>query len=182
LSAENLLVKILQRAKELADKNIELFSTPALRFFLYEKYSKKDFTQKAEVLETFADLDDNDIMSAVKVWAKHKDVVLSELCKNLVNRHLYRIELQREPFKEEQIKSLKEKVKKKFKINESESEYFVFSGAVTNDTYRADKIRINILFKDGTVADIADASDQMNLDVLSRTIKKHYLCYPKEII
>lgn len=181
LSAENLLVRILKRAKELAERKTELFCSPALHCFLYHQYSKKEFSKDPKLLETFADLDDNDIISAIKVWMKHKDVVLSTLCRNLIDRHLYRIELQREPIGAARLKQLKEKVKKKYRISEEEAGYFVFSGLVANDAYRADKIRINILFKDGTVTDIAEASDQMNLEVLSKTITKHFLCYPKDI-
>jgi HD superfamily phosphohydrolase len=179
LSAENLLVNILKRAKELAEKKAELFCTPALKTFLYHQYSAKDFNNKPELLDAFASLDDNDIMTSVKVWSSHKDKVLSALCNRLINRKLLKVEMQNQPFKELKINELKEKIKKDFKLNDQEVEYFVFSGNVINDAYRADKISINILFKDGTVADIAKASDQLNIDVLAKTVKKYYLCYPK---
>ncbi len=180
LSAENLLVRTLKRAKELAGQKKELFCSPALHCFLYNKYSKKDFLKDPTLLQTFADLDDNDIISAIKVWMKHKDTVLSTLCTNLIQRRLYRVELQKEPFSTTRLKDLREKVKKKLKINDKEAEYFVVCGEVSNDTYRADEVSINILFKDGKILDISEASDQMNLEVLSKTIRKHYLCYPKE--
>ncbi len=179
LSAENLLVNILKRAKELAEKKVELFCTPALKTFLYHQYSAKDFNNKPELLDAFASLDDNDIMTSVKVWSSHKDKVLSSLCARLINRKLLKVEMQNIPFKELKINELKENIKKEFKLNDQEVEYFVFSGNVINDAYRADKISINILFKDGTVADIAKASDQLNIDVLAKTVKKYYLCYPK---
>lgn len=181
LSAENLLLNILKRAKELAEKKTELFATPALKEFLYNKHKKADFIKNKILLNTFADLDDNDIMTSIKVWVKHNDFVLSQLCEKVINRHLYKIELQNGPFKETFIKEIKEKVKKKYKISDKEVDYLVFPGVVKNDAYRADEIRINILFKDGSVTDIADASDQLNIDVLSKTVKKHYLCYPKEL-
>lgn len=179
LSAENSLVNILKRAKDLAEKKVELFCTPALKTFLYNKYSKSDFIKKPELLNIFAQLDDNDIMTSVKVWASHKDKVLSMLCKQLVDRRLFKVELQNQAFKEEKIKIIKQEIKKRFNLSDSEANYFVLTGDVTNDAYRADKIRINILFKDGTVADIADASDQLSIDVLAKTVKKYYLCYPK---
>ncbi|MCK6648538.1 MAG: HD domain-containing protein [Bacteroidia bacterium] len=178
LSAENLLVNILQRAKELAEKKVELFSTPQLRTFLYNKYSKSDFINKPELLDTFAKLDDYDIMSSVKVWVDHEDKVLSMLCKQLVNRNLFKIELQNQPFKEDKIATLKNKAKKQLGLTDKEAVYFVFTGNVTNDAYRADKIRINILFKDGVVRDIAEASDQLSIDVLAKTVKKYFLCFP----
>lgn len=179
LSAENSLVNILKRAKDLAEKKVDLFCTPALKIFLYNKYSKDDFTDKPELLETFAQLDDNDIMTSVKVWISHKDKVLSMLCRQLVDRKLFKVELQNQAFKEEKIKIIKQEIKRRYKLSDSEVNYFVLTGDVTNDAYRADKIRINILFKDGTVSDIADASDQLSIDVLAKTVKKYYLCYPK---
>ncbi|MGZ4056001.1 MAG: HD domain-containing protein [Bacteroidia bacterium] len=179
LSAESLLVNILKRAKELAEKKVELFCTPALRTFLYKKYTEKDFRTKPELLDTFAQLDDNDIMTSIKVWTAHPDKVLSMLCRQLVDRKLFKVELQSLPFKEDKIKSIKSDIKKRCGLDDKEVNYFVFTGNVTNDAYRADKIRINILFKDGTVADIADASDQLSIDVLAKTVKKYYLCYPK---
>lgn len=179
LSAESLLVNILKRAKDLAEKKVELFATPALQTFLYNKYSRKDFEKDPALLDRFAQLDDYDIMASIKAWTAHSDVVLSMLCKQLVDRHLFKVELQNIAFKEEKIRSIQQDIRKRYKLSEKEAAYFVLSGVVTNDAYRSDKIRINILFKDGTVADIADASDQLSIDVLAKTVKKHYLCYPK---
>ncbi len=179
LSAESLLVNILKRAKELAEKKVDLFCTPALHTFLYNKYSEKDFKTNPLLLDVFAKLDDNDIMTSIKVWTSHSDIVLSGLCKQLVDRKLFKVELQNQAFKEDKIKTIKLDVKKRLKLNDKEVSYFVFTGIVTNDAYRSDKIRINILFKDGSVADIADASDQLSIDVLAKTVKKHYLCSPK---
>lgn len=179
LSAESLLVNILKRAKDLAEKKVDLFCTPALKTFLYNKYSENDFKKSPQLLNTFAQLDDYDIMTSIKVWVNHTDNVLSSLCKQLVDRRLFKVELQNQAFKDDKIKSIKNDIKKRFKLNDKEVNYFVLNGIVTNDAYRADKIRINILFKDGSVSDIADASDQLSIDVLSKTVKKHYLCYPK---
>jgi HD superfamily phosphohydrolase len=181
ISAENLLVNILQRAKELAQKNVELFCTPALHEFLYHKHGKQDFINNKTLLNTFAELDDNDVMASIKVWTKHSDLVLARMCESLMNRHLFHIELQNQAFKESVISDFRVKAKKKYKITDKETSYFVCTGAVANDAYRTDKIRINILFKDGSVVDIANASDQLNINVLSNTVKKHFLCYPKEL-
>lgn len=179
LSAENLLVNILKRAKELAQKKADLFCTPALRIFLYKQYSKKDFKNDPKLLDSFAILDDYDIMTSIKVWTTHKDPVLSMLCRQLVNRRLLKVEMQNLPFKEAKIRQIKEDVKKRYKVNDKEVNYFVFAGTVANDAYRGDEIGINILFKDGSTSDVAKASDQLNIDVLTKTVKKHYLCYPK---
>ena len=87
--------------------------------------------------------------------------------------------MQNHPFKEAEIREIKNAIKKRYKLNDKEINYFVFSGNVANDAYRGDKIGINILFKDGTTVDIAKASDQLNIEVLEKTVKKYYLCYPK---
>ncbi|MCE3280007.1 MAG: superfamily phosphohydrolase [Bacteroidetes bacterium] len=179
LSAENLLVNILTRAKDLAEKNVELFCTPQLRLFLYNKYSKADFINDRSLLETFAKLDDYDIMASIKVWTDHADLVLSMLCRQMVDRELFKVELQKNPFKEDKIQPIRKEIKKRYKLTDKETEYFVLTGTVANDAYRADKIRINILSKDGSYCDITEASDQLNVDVLAKTVKKYYLCYPK---
>ena len=149
LSAEELLVNILKRAKELAEKKVELFCTPALKIFLYKQYSEKDFITKPALLDAFANLDDNDIMTSIKVWVTHKDKVLSTLCDRLINRKLLKVEMQNQPFQKQKITEIKNKIKKEYKLNDNEIEYFVLSGNVINDAYRADKISINILFKIG---------------------------------
>ncbi len=117
-------------------------------------------------------------MTSVKVWATHKDLILSNLCTRLINRKLLKVEMQNQPFKESKISEIKNRVKKEYKLNDKELEYFVFSGNVINDAYRVDKISINILFKDGSVVDITKASDQLNINVLAKTVRKYYLCYP----
>lgn len=181
LSAERLLINILKRANELAKLKEELFCTPALREFLYNRHNKESFIKKPQLLETFAELDDNDIMASVKVWTKHTDKVLSLLCTNMVNRTLYKTKLQIAPFSTQAIDKIRERVSKQYKLNEKQASYFVFSGEVTNYIYNPDKIRINILFKDGSIADISEASDQLNLAVLAKNIRKYFLCFPKNI-
>ena len=181
LGAENLLVNILARAKELAAQGEELFATPAFQLFLKNRFTKNDFTNNAEVLKAFAALDDNDIFTSVKVWQSHKDFVLSALCCNMVNRNLFHIELQNQPFEHQKIADLKQKVKAKYNLKEDEIRYFVYSDSIKNSAYNPDSERINILYKDGKVVDIAHASDQLNISVLSQTVEKFYLCYPKEI-
>lgn len=182
LSAEYLLVNILKRAKELAEQNVELFVTPALKEFLYNRHDKKAFAKDSGLLDIFALLDDNDIFTSVKVWARHPDFTLSRLCANLVNRKLYKVVIQNDAFSAKKVNDLKARVKKKYKLSGSEADYFVFSHEVTNDAYRPDKIRINILSKDGKIADITAASDQAYIAALQKTVKKYFLCFPKELV
>lgn len=136
VSAENLLVNILVRAKQLAAKGIELFATPALSVFLKNNFSKKDFVSKPELLDSFASLDDYDIFTSVKVWAQHKDKILSTLCNNLVNRKLFRIELKREKAELSSKKELIEKCMKQYKLSKKEASFFVVSGEIENSAYQ----------------------------------------------
>jgi HD superfamily phosphohydrolase len=180
-AAETLLVKVLQRAKELADSGEELFSTPAFRYFLYNKVSKNNFGKDGVALQTFADLDDNDIFTSIKVWQQHSDKVLSKLCINLVNRNLCKISLQNKPFSKAEIQEKVKKIATLYNISESEASYFVFSESIENNAYNAASDKINILYRDKTMVDIAEASDQLNIAVLSKPVTKYFLCYPKEV-
>jgi uncharacterized protein len=179
VAGEKLLVNILKRAKELALSGQVLFASPPLALFLENNFTKKDFEKKPELLESFVLLDDYDVFSAIKVWAYHDDKILRTLSQNMVHRNLYKIELQKEKFEKQRINELRKKVAKRLKLTEAESKYFVFTGEVENRIYNASKVNINILFSNGKVKDIAEASDQLNVDVLSKTITKRFLCYPK---
>jgi len=182
VSAENMLVGILVRAKELAAKGVDLFATPALAVFLKNNFSKKDFISKPELLNTFALLDDYDIFTSVKVWAQHEDKILSTLCTNLVNRKLFRIELKREKIELSSKKELIAKCMKHYNISEKDASFFVVSGEVENSAYKPDNLKINISMNNGKIIDIAEAGDQLNVEVLSKTVKKYFICYPKDLI
>jgi len=181
LSSENLLVKILQRAKELSSKGRELFATPAFSVFLKNKYKHKDFLNTKSLLEQFAKLDDNDLVASIKVWADDEDPILSRLSNNLLNRKLYKVEMGNSASPPAYINGLKTAVCKKYGIRADESDYFVFSGTVNNSAYNEKSININILMNDGSLVDVATASDLLNLKSLSKTVSKHYLCYPKDL-
>ena len=185
LSAENMLVNILKRAKKLSLEGNELFATPALHFFLSQSFQNNDIKPsnklRNQILENFVMLDDTDIISATKVWQSHNDKVLSTLCKYINNRVLYKIEMQNSAFTESRINELKEKGKKHFSLNDDEIKYFVFSDSISNHTYVPSDNRITILFNNGTISDISEASDILNISVLSKVVKKHFLCYPKEL-
>ncbi len=183
LSAEKLLVNILKRAKELSLQGIDLFATPALSLFLRHNYTKKDFVGNSQLLEQFTLLDDYDIMASVKVWASHNDKVLAMLCQSMIERHLFKIEIQPKPFSVSYKTGLQEKVMKKYKLTKKESEYFVFSESVNNSAYNSGtNHKINILYNNNTLVDVAKASDQLNIKMLSKKVTKYYICYPKEIL
>ncbi len=185
LSAENLLINILRRAKELYNKGFKLFAPPSLEFFLSQKFPKitsnsTDDT-KYQLLNNFLSLDDSDIISSLKVWQNHNDNILSALCKQMNNRKLYKIELQNNPFPINKIDELKEKAIKKLNIAENEVNYFVFSDSVIGNTYNINDNKISILFNNGSLVDISEASDMLNIQILSKITKKYFLCYPKDL-
>ena len=176
LVAESILVNVLKRAKELASKGTELFASRALKYFLYNTISKENFTENT--LETFSKLDDYDVLSAIKEWTNHEDPILSNLATMIINRDLLKIELQDIPFSEKQQEKMKKKVQKEWSLKEEELEYFVFSNTIKNQAYNTDK-PIIIYTKKGKLKDIARASDQLNVQVLTKPVVKYYLCYPK---
>lgn len=179
VAAEKMLVNILKRAKELAARGIELFASPALRFFLYNKIDKLSFFDSDDSLENFALLDDSDVLCAIKVWASHEDVVLSVLCKSFINRRLFKVIVQSENTDIELIDNLMLQYKQHFNITNAESLYFLGDEIVSTDTYSPEDDNINILLKDGTVKDIADASDMLNITALTKKVEKHFFCYLK---
>lgn len=179
VAAEQMLIHILNRAKELSEEGIELFGSPPLQFFLRNKFSVEDFELRIEVLENFALLDDFDIYAAIKVWALNEDPVLSYLSNGLINRKLFRTELQYGPFDPAYILRIREGVAQLLNFSDKANAELVFEGSITNNAYNPELDKINILYRDGEVVDIAEASDQINVSVLSKSEMKHFLCYPK---
>lgn len=180
LAAEMLLIRILKRAKELALKAEELYCSEALEAFLYHDYTLDDFKKYHGLLGTFAQLDDFDILGAIKVWQSHTDTILSTLCKMLIDRKLYRAEIDTQKFSEEKIQEKKNLVKEHFDLeHDDEVDYFVFSDQVVNRAYSQSIKSINILFKNGEVKDVAEAADLLNISVLSKPVTKYFMCYPK---
>lgn len=182
IAAEQTLVKILKRSRELAVKGEEVFTTPALSKFLKKPVSRDAFMNQDHYLETFASLDDTDIMAAVKVWAMHDDFVLSKLCKDLIHRDLYKVDITNEPPDKAFITKLTKSAIEKYNISEHEASYFVFEDTIHNKAYKPGDGNIWILMKDGSIKDITAASDNSNLEALAKTVKKHILCYKKELV
>ncbi|MCB2209055.1 MAG: HD domain-containing protein [Bacteroidetes bacterium] len=182
LASEYTLMHILKRAKELSREGRKLFSTPALAYFLKNDIDANTFKTKAEALINFAKLDDFDVLTSLKVWVNDGDKVLSMLSNSIINRRLFKIEMQKENFSEDYIQGIKEKTIKKFGLTEEEVNYFVLQDTTSNHAYKQGVDTINILYKDGTVHDISETSDDLNISLLSNPVTKHFLCYPKEIM
>ena len=174
--AEQILIRLLNRAKELVQQGQELTMSTALAFFVKNKISKNNFSQ--EVLEMFARLDDTDIISAMKEWQFHPDVVLSKLSKMLLNRDLLKIKVRLNDFEEQKIKRL-QKLSLAKGVEEKDMKYFVFTGVMTNRAYNPGKEIIKILTKNGRVVDLTKTSEAINLEPLSQVTERYYICYPK---
>jgi uncharacterized protein len=185
LSAECLLVNILKRAKTLALEGLDLYATPALRFFLYNRISREDlyadnnFTPGL-VAANFTRLDDSDILVSAKYWADHSDKILSDLSRRMIQRDLYAIELQDLPFPGTRINELKSIAADLIKIEIEYEDYYAFTGSISNMTYTPEAPEVKILLKNGSTADISSVSDMFDHRSLSERITKYFLCYPKE--
>ncbi len=183
ISAEILLVQLLRRAKHLSGNGEELFASPALSFFLKNKVKPGQFHSdgNTDLLELFSQLDDNDIMVSAKVWASHPDKVLAMLSSMLINRKLFRIEVRNKPFDEDRVTKIRDYLALYLNLGVKDSDFLVNVGSISNYAYNSLDDNIKILMKDGECQDISDVSDMLNVTVLSRTVKKHFLCYPKGI-
>jgi len=177
LSAEFMLVNALRRAQELARSGVELHCSPALRHFLYHKVTLSDLEGDSAALGYYADLDDFDIAAALKVWQQHEDRVLSMLASHLVNRRLFKIEIQREPFTPNRVNSEIDRVAAKYGFSKEEAAYFVIHSSVDNRAYNSQYDVIRILMKDGSVRDAAEVSDHLNIAALSSVVEKHFVAY-----
>lgn len=181
ISGEMILVKLLERAKELASQGVDLFASPSLKYFLQNDISERNFFSNHENLEHFTNLDDQDIYAAVKVWVKHPDKILSTLCQMLTSRNLYKVEMGNERASADRVDFLKDATISLLNIKTEEARYFVFTDAIQNRAYNAGVGNIKILMKNNEIVDIAKASDLSNLESLQKTVEKYILCYPRGI-
>jgi len=176
LVADYILVKILKRAKELVKRNEDLISSEPLKYFLTNNgiHSFNDVT-----LNKFAEIDDYDIIMAVKQWMNHSDYVLSTLSKSFIYRNLPKIKIQDKEFSTNEISKIKLLVSKNLNLNDETIEYFVGSGIIENQAYNLENSSINILYKSGEIKDITEASDHLNLLALTKPVLKHFIYHPK---
>jgi hypothetical protein len=176
ISAEQILKHIIERAKFLSQQGEKLFAPPALEFFL-----KGAHRMDIQSFEQFAAIDDDDILSSIKVWSTSKDNVLGYLSQSLQNRKLFRVKFSNQPFSEETISQFRTKASMHFGIESGDAHFLVYSDTLSNSAYQPLDEEILILMKTGEVKSILDASDMFNHDVMSKAVLKYYLCYPKEI-
>lgn len=175
MAAEKMLVRIVDRARELIAAGIPLQAgSDNLDFFLREQQPGENFIRH---LEKFTQLDDTDVMCTIKNWCSHFDKILSRLCKGLVERKLLKVRFRSEPFDEKEVEKLRMETAAKLNISWEEARYFVFTGEAINTTYNPFDEHIKILFKDGSVSDISKVDNALIHQQVSAPVKKYYLCY-----
>lgn len=176
---EKVLVNTLLRAKHLAREGKDVFAPPCLKYFLYNDVNGEMFRNDPEALSNYGQLDDNDIWSAMKVWAQSNDKILSMLAKDMLDRNIFKVEVSNEPITAEREETLREQLSQAFGISKEETNYLFSVNTIQKDMYDVNEDRISILFKDGTTKDIAESSEILNVGLLSKKIRKYYLCYQR---
>lgn len=177
VSAEQLLLMIFKRVKYFLAQNKQIYLPESLQYFYLNK-NKKDLSG---LLKNFSMIDDTDILNCIKKWTLESDQVLKMLSERLLQRKLFRVEIQSSPFDKHRINELTHKASKFLKLPKTETQYFVFTDSISKNAYSVFDEKIQILYKDGKLVDVAEASDMLNVSVLSKTVRKYFLCYPKEI-
>ena len=179
VACEKVLVNALLRAKKLASEGVELFASPALHYFLYNDVDAAHFHTDSEALKHYVDLDDNDIWSAVKVWKDSDDKVLALLSNDLIERRPFRVEIHDEEVSDERITELRKELAEHFGITPEDAWFLISLNTIQKDMYDIHDDHISILNKDNTLKDIAEASEILNVELLSKKIRKYYLCYQR---
>ena len=177
VACEKMLISTLLRSKELANRGIDLFASPALKFFLYNPINREEFYNNPECIENFIQLDDNDIWTSLKVWCNHPDIVLSTLSRGLTNRKLFKVEVHTSPLSKSRKEEILTSIANKLHITTQEANYFFSISTIENNMYRKEDDSIEIIYSDGTTRNIAEASDMLNISLLSRKVKKYYACF-----
>ena len=181
VSAEEMLIQLIKRARILTQKGVTVFATPALTIFLERNISKEDFIEDVDILDVFALLDDSDIWGSMKFWLNHEDFVLATLSNMLLNRKIFRIEMSNSAFSKDLIRKVREEVAQHYGISEKEAQSLVGSGKISNEAYISSGQKINILSKNGEIVDIAKTTELPNIKAMSKIITKYYICWQKGV-
>jgi HD superfamily phosphohydrolase len=178
ISAEFMLVKILERAKLIASSGTKLFGSPALIHFLTHKITQADFNG-TETLEAFTKLDDYDLMGAIKVWIDSDDKILAILCKAIIHRNLFKVTMNPEATGSQELENITTGVMDYYQVSRTDAEYLIINEEIANNAYNPKLDSINLVFKNGDIKDITEASDNLNIQALTRPVKKYFVCHPK---
>ena len=176
---EKVLVNMLTRAKELSRQGHDIYAPPCLKYFLENHVDAKWFAEHPEALQHYEELDDNDIWSSMKVWRHSDDKILSTLATDMLDRNVFRVEVHEEPVGPERIDELESMIAEKMQIPREDAHYLMSVNAIQKDMYNVDDDSIDILYKDGTIKDISEASELLNVQLLSKKIRKYFLCYQR---
>ena len=180
VACEKVLVNTLTRAKDLTRQGRAVFAPPSLQYFLENEVDKAWFCSHEEALTMYGDLDDNDIWSAMKAWKYSDDKILSTLANDMLNRHIFKVEVSETPVSEERIDGIATEIATKMDISKADARRYMMSiNTIQKDMYNVEDDSITILYKDGTTKDISDASELLNVQLLSKKIRKYYLCYQR---
>lgn len=177
---EKVLVNMLTRAKDLIKSGHEVFASPALHYFLCHDVDKEWFDTHPEALTNYEDLDDSDIWSAMKAWKYHDDKILSTLATDMLDRHIFKVEVFEDPIEESRIEAISSHIAAKMDITSEEARQYMMSiNTIQKDMYNVDDDSITVLYKNGEIRDISEASELLNVQLLSKKIRKYYLCYQR---
>ena len=191
VAAEHVMINALLRAKQLAHEelstlnakhstlNVQLFASPALRFFLYNDIDRKTFFQNPDCLRHYLTLDDNDIWSAMKVWCEHPDPILSMLSRDFINRNIFKIEISDQPVSDERKQEKLQELSQRYGISLADANYLIANIEVGKDMYSLDDDQIEIRFNDGSTHNLTEASDMLSPSLASKKVRKHYFCYQR---
>lgn len=181
ISAENMVLRTVQRARELLQQGVDVQASPCLRFFLASDLKLQDFENDSSILERFVSLDDHDVWSGIKSWASHPDKILSLLASSILSRKLFKVIISNKPIDEDMMLGISELVQHHYHIPEEDVKYLMITGRISNNAYQSGGQSIDILTKSGHVVDVAVASDLPNIQALSTKVEKYFVCFPKEI-
>jgi HD superfamily phosphohydrolase len=176
---EKVLVNMLTRAKDLAKQGKQIFASPALAYFIQNDIDAKWFSEHEEALQMYEELDDSDIWSAMKAWKHTDDKILSTLAADMLDRNIFKVEVHDEPITDERIGQIETEISEKMGIEKKDAHYLMSVNRIQKDMYSIDDDSIDILYKDGSIKDISEASEILNVALLSKKIRKYYLCYQR---
>ena len=180
VACEKVLVNTLLRAKHLTQQGMDVFASPSLKYFLQNEVDAKWFADHEEALRMYEDMDDTDIWSAMKAWRHSNDKILSTLATDMLDRHIFKVEVNDEPVGEERIGEIAEGIAVRMGITTEDARQYMMSiNTVQKDMYNVEDDSITILYKDGTMTDISEASELLNVQLLSKKIRKYYLCFQR---
>ena len=176
---EKVLIGALKRAKQLTRQGRDIFAAPALAYFLKNDVDRTWFESHEEALQMYCELDDSDIWSAMKVWKHSDDIVLSTLAADMLDRHLFKVEVSEDKPSSDYIEEIIQSIGVKLHIEKEDAKQLVTLTEIGKDMYNPEDDSIGILYKDGSVKDISEASEILNVQLLSKKIRKYYLCYQR---